>query len=485
MKRNNTLISLFAGAGGFDIGLEQAGFVTKVAIEIEHQACETLRRNKALCNLNSTQTTIFVEEALKQPCFKRLNRVEKELFFTRIKKCRQKENYLQEAEVIEGNIRKIPSSKIAKRLNDDFVFCIAGGPPCQPFSKAGKQKSLDCAKNGDLFFEFVRLVKDLHPNWFIFENVKGITFTKTDVVYQICPTCNSQNIAPFETRQNFTQEQSTMPCFKCGEDKTYWIVKNEAGGSLKIILHEFEKIGYKCSSRVLNAADFGAPQIRERLFIVGNRSSKNFEWPKSVYQKPKMPNYQLQIFANSDLPSWIDMFDAVWPGVHPVYGKFDREKAKLWVKNVVRPHDEPVTWSLNRPSPTIGAHQGAKLAFAPHGVPEKQLYRQQWSTKGRKQGDTPPVPVEHQYLSDEELLKLQTFPAWWYLHGTRMQRAFQIGNAVPPILAKAIGRAILSAEKCMSVEALKVFSSEEKMLATDLLSAKVSTMLGRKMEEGD
>ena len=130
-----------------------------------------------------------------------------------------------------------------------------------------------------------------------------------------------------------------------------------------------------------------------------------------------------------------------------MFGPFDKETARLWVKNVVRPHDEPVTWGFDRPSPTIGAHQGAKLAFAPKGVPEKQLFRQRWATKGRKQGDTPPVPVEHLYLSDEELLKLQTFPASWYLHGTRMQRAFQIGNAVPPMLGKLIGESILAAEE--------------------------------------
>ena len=485
MEQKNTLISLFSGAGGLDIGLEQAGFVTKVTIEIEHQACDTLRKNKELCNLTNLETSEFIKHALVQPCFKRLSQDEKKQFFARIRKHERKEKYLQEAEVIEGDIKQISSIEIAKKLEGNLVFCIAGGPPCQPFSKAGKQKSLDCAKNGDLFFEFVRLVNDLQPNWFVFENVKGITFTKTDVIYQVCCSCRSKNIAPFKIRQNFEHENSTIPCLKCGEEKTKWIVNNEAGGSLKIIINEFEKIGYQCSNRVLNAADFGAPQIRERLFIVGSYNSRNFEWPKPTHQKPKTQNYQLKIFTEPDLKPWISMFDAIWSGTHPIYGKFDRAKAKLWVKNVVRPHDEPVTWSLDRPSPTIGAHQSAKLAFAPNGIPEKQLYRQQWATKGRKQGDTPPVPVEHQYLSDEELLKLQTFPTWWYLHGTRMQRAFQIGNAVPPVLAKAIGTAILSAEKYMSAKTLKVFSSAEKKIATDLLSAKVSTMLGRKMEEGD
>jgi DNA (cytosine-5)-methyltransferase 1 len=142
---------------------------------------------------------------------------------------------------------------------------------------------------------------------------------------------------------------------------------------------------------------------------------------------------------------WQTVNDALYGNGHWRYGHLDPTKAVLWVKNVVRPHDEPVTWTLDRPAPTVGAHQSAKLAIAPYGVPEEQLFRQQWHVLGRRQGDTPPVEVEHEYLTDEELLRLQTFPSSWYLYGTRMQRAFQIGNAVPPILAKSVGEAIMDA----------------------------------------
>ena len=141
MTHKRTLISLFAGAGGLDLGLEQAGFTTQVANEIEPPACETLRKNKILCNLNGDEVEKFIIESLAQPCLKRLSDIEKKLFFSRIRTHTQKEQHLQECTVIEGDIRNVPSDKFESLL-DGELFCIAGGPPCQPFSKAGKQKSL-------------------------------------------------------------------------------------------------------------------------------------------------------------------------------------------------------------------------------------------------------------------------------------------------------------------------------------------------------
>lgn len=445
------LISLFAGAGGLDLGLEFAGYTTLAANELEPQACETLRRNQALSRLKGRKLKEFVEEATKQKCFAKLSLEELEIFFSRL----QDDRFpcLQEAQILEGDIREIPSSKFSAAVPEgEELFAIAGGPPCQPFSKAGKRKTLDCAKNGDLFYEFVRLVRDLKPRWFIFENVKGLSFAKTDVAYSVCRKCGSKALADFRLRQDWGEQKEKSPkCVKCGCKDTEWTIINEAGGSLKIIENEFANIGYKCSSRALNAADFGAPQIRERLFIVGSRDGKSFDWPRPTNhnQNGNGSSMQRELFTDNSLKPWRTMREELWSEGHWHYGNYNRDSAVLWVKNVVRPHDEPVTWSLDRPSPTIGAHQGAKLAFAPQGISEEQLFRQQWHTLGRRQGDTPPVFVEHQYLSDEELLRLQTFPRWWYLHGTRMQRAFQIGNAVPPVLARAVGEAVKKADSTL------------------------------------
>ena len=447
MKRN--LISLFAGAGGLDLGLEMAGFTTRVANELEPHGCETLRRNKAIAGMTGKALDAFIADSLGQRCYNGTSDDERERLFARIK-AREKSSFLTEAEIIEGDIRGVSSDTFKAALNGDELFCIAGGPPCQPFSKAGKQKSFDCTKNGDLFFEFVRLVNDLKPKWFVFENVKGLTFTKTDVLYAVCKSCKEMSVAPFRIRQDFKDgDISTVPCERCGSGNTTWKVINEPGGSLKIILNEFRKTGYSCETTVLNAADFGAPQIRERLFIVGNIEGKKITWPSPTHARVgSSDKIQTELFSGVDQTAkpWVSIYDALWRDGHPNYGKLDKSSAELWVKNVVRPHDEPVTWNLDRPAPTIGAHQGPKLAIAPHGVPKAQIFRQQWHTKGRRQGDTPPVFVEHKYLTDEELLRLQTFPSWWYLHGTRMERAFQIGNAVPPILGKAVGEALLRTE---------------------------------------
>ncbi len=440
------LVSLFTGAGGLDLGLEMAGFSTFFANEIEPHACETLRKNKLLCNASKKEIERFVFEISNQRCYQGLSTDELETLTKRLYK-RSGNHFLENAEIIEGDIRNVSESQIlqqasARGIKD--VFCVAGGPPCQPFSRAGKRQAVDDIRNGDLFYEFVRIVDKVKPLWFVFENVKGLVLTKTEVFSYKCMDCDNSELIPFEARMKLSREEEvSIECSKCNSKNISIQKKNKSGGSLDIILNEFRKIGYYCNYSILNAADFGAPQIRERLFIVGNRENIPFKWPISTHSETKDIVSQKSLFETVEKKQWVSMFDALWKDGHSKYGKLNTQQAVLWVKNVVRPHDEAVTWNLHRPSPTIGAHQGAKLAIAPTGVPEAQLLRQQWHVLGKRQGDTKPVFVEHEYLSDEELLCLQTFPSWWYLHGTRMQRAFQIGNAVPPILAKVIGLALI------------------------------------------
>jgi DNA (cytosine-5)-methyltransferase 1 len=446
MKRHHpSLISLFTGAGGLDLGLEQAGFQTLVANEIGPHACETLRQNQVLNSLQPTEFDAWFALQMGQRCYNGTNEVLSEELRSRIRSCLTERNYLRGAKIVERDIRALSAKEILELAGSrkGNVDLIAGGPPCQPFSRAGKREAVK-TDTGKLFKDFVRLVDEVRPRWFLFENVKGLTLTKAPLARIHCRVCRETSLVKFDDWELLQSEtEKSVPCYRCGAQNTSVSWENKSGGSLDIILQEFANLGYKCNHTILNAADFGAPQLRERLFIVGSRDGESFEWPSPTHGKSHGLS-QATLFDLNDLQPWRGVRETLWPNGHWRYGILKKD-AVLWVKNVVRPHDEPVTWNLDRASPTIGAHQGAKLTIAPSGVPEAQLFRQQWHSLGRRQGDTPPVFVEHEYLTDLELLKLQTFPENWYLFGTRMERAFQIGNAVPPILARVVGAAIMAA----------------------------------------
>jgi len=448
-----TLVSLFSGAGGLDVGLEQAGFRTLLANEVESYACETLRSNRVLRSLGEKQIEPwFQKHVLSQRCYNNDPEIEVAALRRRlISALNNSESYLNHADIVQRDVVLLSAEEVLSRIGmkRGQLDVIAGGPPCQPFSRSGKREMVDC-KKGELFMQFVRLVDGIRPRWFVFENVKGLVIHKADVASFQCPKCGSLSMSDFETRDQL-KETSTHPhrCEQCRYEGSYHIVwENRRAGSLDIIEREFERLGYSCKSHVLNAANYGAPQIRERLFIIGSRDGEFVTWPEATHNSTaSLAERVPSLFDDiaTQIRPWRTLNDALYKTGHWQYGPLDESKAVLWLKNVVRPHDEPVTWKLDRPAPTIGAHQSAKLAIAPLGVPARQLARQQWHVLGRRQGDTDPVFVEHEYLTDEELLTLQTFPVSWYLHGTRMQRAFQIGNAVPPVLARAVGSVIMQA----------------------------------------
>jgi DNA (cytosine-5)-methyltransferase 1 len=451
MMARPTLISLFAGAGGLDIGLEQAGFTSLVVNELQTHACETLRQNKILNSLPNGDFEKWFGSQMEQRCYGSVRDDYKKTLKTRLTSS-SRPFFLKHAEILQGDIKSFSSDEILRAAGKSVgeITLIAGGPPCQPFSRAGKRETIE-VEDGRLFLEFVRVVRECRPRWFLFENVKGLAQSKTTVPYLLCGSCKNLSVVPFLKRPEALDGSLRDCCPNCGSNATSIEINDVRGGSLEIILSEFRALGYKCQHRILNAADYGVPQSRERLFIVGSRDGEAFSWPDATHCERNSiddsAKKQLAFFSdiNGKLKPWRTVRDVLWQKGHPVFGRLNYETAVIWVKNVVRPHDEPVTWSLDRPSPTVGAHQGAKLAIAPEGVPPEQLIRQQWHTKGHRQGDLPPVSVVHEMLSDEDLLKLQTFPDDWYLYGTRMERAFQIGNAVPPMLAMAVGKSIIRA----------------------------------------
>jgi len=210
------VISLFSGAGGLDIGFEQAGFEIVVAVEADPACCNTLRKNRP-------SLTVF-----------------------------------------EGDVSEITGAEILKAagLKRSEAALVIGGPPCQSFSLAGKRMGLD-DKRGSMILEFSRLVHEILPKAFLMENVKGML--------------NWQNGKAIEAVLNE--------------------FKNPA-------LYKGKEYIYDISYSVLNAADYGVPQRRERLFIVGNRLGKKFEFPEPTHIKAG----QLDIESK---PQYLTTWDAI------------------------------------------------------------------------------------------------------------------------------------------------------------------------------
>ncbi len=124
-------------------------------------------------------------------------------------------------------------------INNEHIDMLVGGSPCQSFSMAGRRLGFEDTR-GTLFFEFARCIQELKPEMFIFENVKGL-------------------------------------------------LSHDKGNTFKTILNTFDELGYNYHWKVLNAKDFGIPQNRQRIFIIGFKDkSKQFEWPKEKELKLKV-----------------------------------------------------------------------------------------------------------------------------------------------------------------------------------------------------
>ncbi len=183
-----TLISLFSGAGGLDLGFHNAGFQTIIANEVDSKICPTFRVN------------------------------------------------FPETDLIEGDIKNISSDMFPQNAAG-----IIGGPPCQSWSEAGTLKGIEDAR-GQLFYEYIRILRDTHPLFFVAENVSGMLAKR-----------HSEAVMRF----------------------------------MKL----FDEAGYDVNLKMLNANDFDVPEDRDRVFFIGFRKDLNihdFEYPTPLEHKPTL-----------------------------------------------------------------------------------------------------------------------------------------------------------------------------------------------------
>ena len=263
-------------------------------------------------------------------------------------------------------------------LKVDFVI---GGPPCQSFSAAGRRASGVTGINdarGTLFEEYVRILTCLKPKGFLFENVYGITGAND-------------------------------------------------GAAWREIQTRFANAGYRIASRVLDAADFGVPQHRERMFIVGTRSAP-FRFPRPTHGPDSAGSrgYYAAELAVTDAPGPVPPF-----GIKGRYGDLLPEiPAGL--------NYSFFTEKLGHPRPLFAWRSKFSdfLYKADPRVPVRTIKAQGGQYTGPFHWDSRPFSIG-------ELKRLQTFPDNYTITGGRQKVVHQIGNSVPPQLARCLAMAIL------------------------------------------
>jgi len=293
----------------------------------------------------------------------------------------------------EGSIADFTQSRAEELVEPSklrSVDVLIGGPPCPPFSKSRFYRTEMPRAMADPVGEvtingYIRTLRWLLPRAFVLENVAGMAFK-----------VHSETVAH--------------------------------------IVSEAKELGYRCEFRVLNAADFGVPQIRQRFFLVGVREG-DFNWPEPTNADPKHE-------VTSDLPPWntagsvlndLDTEELASDDGHFAGGQH-HDLLKL-----IPPGDNYLFLTAKRgyPEPQFEwrkRYWSFLLKLSPD-LPS-------WTIQARRSNNMGPLHWRNRILRIEEVKRLQTFPDDWFLAGRLEEQWRQVGNAVPPVLASALASSI-------------------------------------------
>jgi DNA (cytosine-5)-methyltransferase 1 len=343
MSKKPSAVDLFCGAGGMSLGLQMAGYNISLGLDFVKDCEDTHSLN------------------------------------------------FPNVPFICGDITNVSGSDILNKigLKKGELTLVSGGPPCQGFSTVnGKSRFLENPKN-KLFVQFVRLINELSPTWFIMENVTGL-------------------------------------------------LSMNSGTVKEAIFKAFEDIGYNVEAKVLNASDYGVPQHRKRAIFIGNNAGYEIEFPEPSHGNPTS---QLGIFDTSNMQPYVTVREAL-EGID--------NNSKL--PNHVIPIHAEIVYTRMSFVPEGGNQKDIPEEFKP---PQKFM-----NTYGRLHNDKPSNtvhtrfdvastgslyhPTENRALTVREGARLQSFPDNYIFSGKKGSQYRQVGNAVPPLLAKAIGLKILS-----------------------------------------
>ncbi len=396
MVQRPIAVDLFAGAGGLSLGFQQAGFDIRAAVEYDPIHCAVHEFNFPDCAAICRSVT-----------------------------------------EIDGEYIRSHSS-----IDQSDITAVIGGAPCQGFSLIG-HRALDDPRN-QLVSHYVRLVKELQPRYFVFENVKGLTI---------------------------------------GNHKKF----------LHELIGEFKRIGYSIVEpyRVLNALWYGVPQDRERLFIVGARGGVSLpSYPEPTHQ----PDRAIHDIRN--LPLTPTVWEAI--GDVPEVEEYDELLKRDWVDaKFGHPSEYATSLSLVNGKRIVRLTSSLRTIHTPesqkrfaqtrHGRVEEVSRFLKLDPRGYcntlragtatdRGAFTSPRPI-HPYTSRcitvREAARLHSYPDWFRFHVTKWHGFRQVGNSVPPLLARAVASEITKAMKLKKPHIVGVpeLQSETRLLEFNISEA--------------
>ena len=321
-----------------------------------------------------------------------------------------------------GDIRDYSSQEIMEHAGlelGDEVDLIMGGPPCQAFSTAGKRLGLE-DERGNVFLKYLDVIFDIKPKYFVIENVRGLLS------------------APLKHRPHNERGIDFPPLEK----------EEHPGGVLNYIFRLIKSSGYSCSFELYNAANFGVPQVRERVVIICSRDGRKVPYLEPTHSQN----------GENGLPKWKTFSDAVssLTGITHTHINFPEKRIKYY--KLLKPGEY---W---KHLPVETQKEALGKSFFSGGGKTGFLRRLAWDKPSPTLVTHPAMPatdlahpVELRPLSIEEYKKVQQFPDEWVIEGKLLDQYKQLGNAVPIGLGYAIGNNILKFEQGVSIKSYDNF----------------------------
>ena len=353
-------ISFFSGALGLDLGLESAGLRPLALNETDPACLETIRANRPDVPLYACDVRLLDAARLRSDL------------------C----------------------------LDRQGLFAVAGGPPCQAFSTAGRRRGLQ-DERGNVFLHFVRLATALRPRYIAIENVRGLLS------------------APLRHRPHAQRGERPLD-----EDE-------RPGGALHRVVTMLEREGYTVSFNLYNVANFGVPQTRERLVLLAALGAGRIPHLVPTHAEQSRPGFEGWTTFQEAVAGLRDI--GLCAPLRPGRTKFVRRLSagQNW-------RDLPERMQKEALGNAHGS-TGGRVGFC---------RRLAWDKPSPTLMTSPTMPAtelshpeQHRPLSVNEYKRLQTFPDDWTVCGSLAEQYRQIGNAVPVLLGEAIGRHLLAFDR--------------------------------------